>query len=169
MAALPDDDLWPRFERGGPEDLDRPGVDVLDQNGWQALVAYAAGPERCRTIPPEANRTVRVTTGRRVGDAWVETVHEEPLSQADDDDVYGAMADFLANAGVPPPPRDVRWVLDLPDGMTQNEFWDEVYASVDPTWDACTAVANSPSPGPTPFGPLLDATNAVLTRLYAQG
>ncbi len=98
----------------------------------------------------------------------VETAREEPFTPADADDVYGEMVDFLATAGVPPPPRAVRWVLDLPKGLTKDEFWTEVQESVDATWDACTTVASAPSVGPTPLAPLLEATEAALARLYSR-
>ena len=167
MAASSGDYAWAGFERAAPEHSERPGSIILDQNGWHALVAYAAGPERCRLIPLEPTRTVRVTTRRRVGDAWVETEHEEPYTQEDDDEVYGDMADYLAEAGVPPPPRNVRWILDLPEGLTEDEFWGEVNEAVDPAVDASVAALNSPSPGPTRRRPMLDAASAVLSTLYA--
>jgi hypothetical protein len=167
MAARPGDYTWADFEQAAPERAERPGAVVLEQNGWKALVAFAAGPERCRLIPLEHDRTVRVTTRQRVGDAWVTSEHEEPYTKDDDDEVFGDMADYLADAGVPPPPRNVRWVLALPDGLTEDEFWDEVHEAVDPAVGVSVAALNSPSPGPTPRRPVLDATSAVLTRLYA--
>jgi hypothetical protein len=169
MAAPPGDYTWADFERAGPECAERPGAVVLEQNGWHALVAFAAGPERCRLIPLEQNRTVRVTTRRRVGSAWVESEHEEPYTQDDADEVYADMADYLADAGVPAPPRNVRWVLDLPEGLAEDEFWDEVNEAVDPAVDASVAAFRSPSPGPTPRRVMVDATSAVLSRLYAPG
>jgi hypothetical protein len=158
---------WADFEEATPEHAEGPGVVVLEQNGWKALVAYAAGPEHCRLIPLEPNRTVRVTTRRRVGDTWVEAEYEEPYTQDDVDEVYADMADYLAEAGVPAPPRDVRWVLDLPGGLSEDEFWDEVHEAVESAVDASVAALRSPSPGPTPRRPLLDATSTVLARLYA--
>ncbi len=160
---------WADFEEATPEHAEGPGVVVLEQNGWKALVAYAAGPEHCRLIPLEPNRTVRVTTRRRVGDTWVEAEYEEPYTQDDVDEVYADMADYLAEAGVPAPPRDVRWVLDLPDGLSEDEFWDEVDEAVESAVDASVAALRSPSPGPTPRQPMLDATAAVLARLYGTG
>ncbi len=160
---------WAEFEEATPEHAEGPGVVVLEQNGWKALVAYAAGPERCRIIPADHDRTVRVTTRRRVGDTWVEAEYEEPYTQDDVDEVYADMADYLAEAGVPAPPRDVRWVLDLPEGLTEDEFWDEVNEAVDPAVDASVAAFRSPSPGPTPRRVMADATSAVLSRLYAPG
>ncbi len=158
---------WADFEEATPEHAEGPGVVVLEQNGWKALVAYAAGPEHCRLIPLEPNRTVRVTTRRRVGDTWVEAEYEEPYTQDDVDEVYADMADYLAEAGVPAPPRDVRWVLDRPGGLSEDEFWDEVDEAVESAVDASVAALRSPSPGPTPRRPLLDATSTVLARLYA--
>ncbi len=107
MATSSGDYTWADFEQAPHGYSERPGALILEQNGWKALVAYAAGPERCRLIPLEQDRTVRVTTRRRVEDAWVETEHEEPYTQDDVDGVYADMADYLAEVGVPAPPVDV--------------------------------------------------------------
>ncbi len=82
--------------------------------------------------------------------------------------VYADMADYLAEVGVPAPPRDVRWVLGLPGGLTEDEFWDHVNGAMEPAVDAFVAAQNSPTPGPTPHRRMLDATSAVLSTLYAR-
>jgi hypothetical protein len=160
---------WTDFEEAIAEHPEQPGVVVLEQNGWKALVAYAAGPERCRFIPADHDRTVRVTTRRRIGDTWVEAQNEEPYTRDDVDELYADMADYLAEAGVPAPPRDVRWVLDLPDGLSEDEFWAEVDEAVESAVDASVAALNSPSPSPMPRRAMLEATAAILSRLYGTG
>jgi hypothetical protein len=43
---------------------------------------------------------------------------------------------YLAEAGVPAPPRDTEWVLRLPQGLDEAGFWERVNEAVGPAIDA---------------------------------
>lgn len=89
----------------------------LPDNGWGALVAYLAGPHRVRAVAIE-HRDVRVVmTQGGVTTGWT----ERP-TQDDIDHGYSDVVDYLARAGIGPPPTGVSWEVRLPRGTGKREF-----------------------------------------------
>ncbi|MFI6099565.1 DUF5956 family protein [Lentzea sp. NPDC051213] len=75
---------------------------ALPDNGYQLLVAWAAGPRRVVRTPAP--------------------VHP------DQDIIDTFVNSYLVDAGVPPRPRGFAWYLDLPPGVSPSDVW----AAVDP-------------------------------------
>ncbi|PPF72053.1 DUF5956 family protein [Pseudoclavibacter sp. Z016] len=91
----------------------------LEPNGWLALIAYLAGPSWVYQEPARYDPVVETDGGgQRVGGPADGTFSsEEDISGIHDD-----MVQYLADAGVPAPPRAVQWMLCLPDGVTERDL-----------------------------------------------
>ena len=89
---------------------------VLPENGWGAVIAYAAGPGHARPHDvPLSERRVTVTvhdTGR---------VFDEPFRPADLADIAEMISDYLVTVGLPVSPR-TWWEVDLPPGMSEADL-----------------------------------------------
>ncbi|TSE15046.1 hypothetical protein B1A87_003065 [Arthrobacter sp. KBS0703] len=85
----------------------------LPENGWGALMGWAAGEENLRRRrTSDAGRTV---TG------YIERAGErepfvEPFSSADRDIIDDEIDAFLRDADLPPRPRGYVWMIRIPDG-----------------------------------------------------
>ncbi|MBS3180405.1 MULTISPECIES: DUF5956 family protein [unclassified Pseudoclavibacter] len=86
----------------------------LEPNGWLALIAYLAGPS---WVYQEAARYETVGGGQRVGGPADVSASDAVIAEIHDD-----MVEYLAEAGVPEPPRAVQWMLCLPEGVSEGEI-----------------------------------------------
>lgn len=102
------------------------GGDVvrLARNGWQALVAYLAGPDRVRAVGQD-RRLVRWSASDGTGGI-------RPHSVSELDELETDLAEYLAHAGIEQPPPNVEWRLTLPQGLTEEVFWARINSHFDP-------------------------------------
>ena len=96
-----------------PEGLPATGWAELDENGWGALIGWAAGPENLRRGPrqDDSARTVAVTRTDRDGNV-VKSV--EAFTAEDRHIVEEEANAYLAEAGVEQRPPGFRWFVRLP-------------------------------------------------------
>lgn len=87
----------------------------IPDTGFTMLVGWYAGPARLVRLLDLAHHTVTVTTIRYDG---LTSERVEPRSLADQDAIDEGIEDYLADAGVPAPPRGYRWYQRLPHGYT---------------------------------------------------
>ena len=90
----------------------------LPENGWGALIGWAAGPDNLRRRPSsDAGRTITGYTER----GGKQQPFEEPFTAADrlgiDDDIDR----YLRDAGLPPRPRGYVWMIRVPEGHASSE------------------------------------------------
>ncbi|MGH3858214.1 DUF5956 family protein, partial [Actinokineospora sp.] len=86
----------------------------VPDTGFTMLIAWYVGPAHLVRLLDLAHHTVTVTTIQ--DDAA--TVRVEPRGLADQDTIDEAVEDYLADTGVPAPPRGYRWYQRLPRGHT---------------------------------------------------
>ncbi|MET3934890.1 hypothetical protein ABIE00_002936 [Arthrobacter sp. OAP107] len=100
----------------------------LAENGWGALMAWAAGEDNLRRHPSsDAGRTV---TGYTEG-AGERTPFEEPFTSADRQGVDDDFDMYLREADLPPRPRGYVWMIRVPDSHASPEtFLEDVDAAV---------------------------------------
>ncbi|BCW77882.1 DUF5956 family protein [Pseudarthrobacter oxydans] len=128
----------------------------LDETGWDALIAWAAGPQNLRRYPnSDASRTVSTTRAR--GDA---TDHfDEPFTETDRQIVDDSVDAYLADAGIPARPRGYRWFLRVPDAYeSAHTFHREVHAAIN-------SVEPPSHPHPRNWRPLIEEVIAALYSL----
>jgi uncharacterized protein DUF5956 len=125
-------------------------------NGWGALVVWAAGPGNFVRVPaaPRDRHTVVVT---HYPDG---TEHRSPslLTDAELESIDDDIDAYLADAGLPPRPRGYDWFIRRPPntGSAEEEFWSAV-------WSATTAALPHDAMDPWKLkGPARDA----LTMMY---
>lgn len=119
-SGVPRDWNWSDFDAAATDPVDSVR---LSRNGWQALVAYLAGPARVTSVPEET-RLVRVSSsGHHYSRA--QTTFERSELESD-------LNAYLAEAGVPQPPLGVEWRLTLPEGVSEQEFWSRIEQSIRP-------------------------------------
>lgn len=115
--------MWSDVQEGGPS----ASWVELPENGWGALLGWAAGSENLRRSPSsDVGRTV---TGY-IEDANGRTPFEEPFTAADRKVVDDDIDMYLGAAGVPPRPRGFVWMIRVPDGHASPEAF---LADVDST------------------------------------
>jgi hypothetical protein len=92
------------------------------ENGWGTLAAWSAGSANCRRqLRDYTSRTVRVTWELPGGG---EQHHTEPLTAEDIEGIHEDIESYLADAGVPLPPRGFVWFIRLPSSVgSSDEFW----------------------------------------------
>lgn len=96
----------------------------LPRHGWFALVAFLAGPASVHSAREEREPL------RWSSDAG--TYGRRPLLPEEVEEIEQELSAYLAIADVAPPPRDVEWRLSLPHDLTEERFWNRVYATFDP-------------------------------------
>lgn len=98
-------------------------VITLSDNGWGALVAWLAGPQRTHRLPwNREGATVAITVERPPGTVVYRGVR--PLAAAEAEEIDDDVDSYLTDAGVPPRPRGFAWHLILPPGIASaDEFW----------------------------------------------
>lgn len=123
MNDAPTWDGYPLLEKPRGEPLHV----LLPENGYHAVLAWAAGPEAVYTTEDRLpSPPARVTIEHPLG---VETKYEEPRSQADQDDIDASIDDYLDDVGLPPRPRRRDWYLRVP-GKDAGDFLERVYRRV---------------------------------------
>lgn len=83
----------------------------VSENGWGALIAWAAGPENLRRTPrSDEGRTVRAscTTGGTTRE-WTEPFTAEDRRSVDD-----SINEFLLDAAIPAQPPGYVWFIRVP-------------------------------------------------------
>lgn len=99
----------------------------LPENGWGALIGWAAGEENCRRFPAsDAGRTVTVYTET----AGRQQIEEEPFTAEDRHAIDTDIDAYLADAGLPRRPRGCRWMIRVPDGLTGGETLAAIDAAI---------------------------------------
>ena len=105
---------------------DPAGTIELPETGWGAHIAWVAGPAWVNPDPSRPVPRVRRTDERdgETTTTWHDRTTEEQAGVDDD------IADHLADAGIPAPPRGVRWSLRRPAGLGADEFWSRLNAAL---------------------------------------
>lgn len=99
--------MWNDVSVQAPE----PGWELLPENGWFALIGWAAGASNLRRAPgSDEGRTARVTLIER----GVEHNYLEPFSPEDRAGVEESTNGYLAEARVPARPAGYDWYLRVP-------------------------------------------------------
>ncbi|WP_144670371.1 DUF5956 family protein [Arthrobacter sp. U41] len=116
--------MWSDVQEGEPS----ASWAELPENGWGALMGWAAGRDNLRRCPSsDAGRTV---TGY-IEDASGRTPFEEPFTAADREGVDDDIDMYLGDAGVPPRPRGFVWMIRVPDGsISPGAFLSDVDGAV---------------------------------------
>jgi hypothetical protein len=92
----------------------------LPESGWGALVGWLAGSERLLGHAETSSDHQTVLTVEREGSTTVQESVRNAAEQATvDEDING----FLLDAGAEPRPTGVRWFVQLPAGVTAQDFW----------------------------------------------
>lgn len=90
----------------------------LPENGWGALIGWAAGKGNLRrNHSSDAGRTVTGYTER----AGVREEFEEPFTAADRQIVDDDINKYLRDAGLPPRPPGYVWMIRVPAGHISPE------------------------------------------------
>lgn len=111
--------MWDRVRIDEPTDR----WAELDETGWDALIAWAAGPQNLRRVPgSDAGRIVSVTRTR----GGVTEQFEEPFTQDDRRLVDDSVDEYLAEAGIPSRPRGYRWFIRVPDPYGSARAFHEI-------------------------------------------
>lgn len=100
----------------------------LDETGWDALIAWSAGPHNLgRLLNSDADRTVSVTCAR----GGVIEQFEEAFTEDDRRTVDDSIDEYLADAGIPPRPRGYRWFIRVPSAYSSAEaFHDDMHKAI---------------------------------------
>lgn len=96
----------------------------LEETGWDALIAWAAGPQNLRRVlNSDVGRTVSVTWTR----GEVTEQFEEAFTEDDRRIVDDSVDEYLVDAGIPSRPRGYRWFIRVPDAYgSARTFRDDV-------------------------------------------
>jgi hypothetical protein len=104
---------------------------TLSDNGWGALVAWLAGPQRTHRVPWVREGTEIVVTVERPRSGAAHR-HIARLSAADVAGIDDDTDSYLTDAGAPPRPRGFAWRLLLPPRIaSENEFWSALNVGLD--------------------------------------
>jgi hypothetical protein len=144
--------MWSEVQEGEPS---ASWVELPD-NGWGALMGWAAGPDNLRRSPSsDEGRTV---TGH-IEHAHRRTLFEVPFTAADREGVDDDVDMYLRDAGVPQRPRGFVWRIRVPDGHVSPEAF---LADVDGAVFRATGSVTHPMQ-------LLPVFADVLRGFYAKG
>jgi hypothetical protein len=106
--------MWTKVADGVNDD----GWVELDDNGWGALIGWAAGEQNLRRVP--VDDTARSILVSRT-DARGTVQAEEPFTPADRESIDADANSYLAEAGVPPRPGGFAWFIRLPQRFSSWE------------------------------------------------
>ena len=90
----------------------------LPENGWGALIGWAAGAENLRRH--RSSDTGRTVTGH-TEHAGVRQSFEQPFTAADREGIDDDIDAYLREADLPPRPRGYSWLIRVPDGHTSPD------------------------------------------------
>jgi hypothetical protein len=142
--------MWESVPLGGLDE----GWAELDENGWGALIGWAAGPENLRRGPvDDSTRTVTVTRTDKDGSV---TESAESFTAEDRRIVDEGANSYLADAGVEKRPGGFRWFVRLP---AQFSTWEEFSAAV-------TGAVYAREPQPTHPAEIAPAMKLTVQHLY---
>ncbi|MGO4383431.1 DUF5956 family protein [Specibacter sp. RAF43] len=128
---------------------------VLDENGWGAMIGWAAGGDLARRPLADEGRTVMVTVER----AGFSASSEEPFSRADRVLVDDSIDEYLAEAGIPARPRGWVWLIRVPDSCPSGkDFFDRINEEL-----------NTFKPAPVLPSEWLPVMLETVARLYGNG
>jgi hypothetical protein len=144
--------MWSEVQEAGPS----ASWVELPENGWGALIGWAAGRENLRRHP--SSDADRVVTGYIEHDG-VRHHFEGPFTAADRQGVDDDIDSYLRDADVPPRPRGYVWMIRVPDGHVSPDVF---LADVD------TAILRDAGSVTRPKQ-LRPIFAAVLRDFYAQG
>lgn len=143
--------MWESIPAGRPDE----GWAELDENGWGALIGWAAGPENLRRGPADdSNRTVTVT---RTGKDGSVTESAEAFTAGDRRTVDDDTNSYLADAGVEKRPGGFRWFVRLPG---QFPTWEEFSGAV-------TGAVYAREPQPSHPAEIAPVMKQAVQRLYS--
>ena len=128
----------------------------LDENGWGALIGWAAGAGNLRRRPSsEEERTVTITVELH----GATTTSVEPFTDEDRAAVDDSIDEYLEAAGVPPRPRGWVWLIRVPENYPSGqEFLDRINAEL-----------SSSPPVPARPSEWLAVMREAVDRLYGGG
>ncbi|OKI18662.1 hypothetical protein A6A25_39630 [Saccharothrix sp. CB00851] len=133
MRLLPQDTpvttLARRPDRPPPARLriEETAYDRVPDTGFTMLIAWLAGPEHLVRLPDREPHSV--TTAEIRGTST--TTHTGPRTSTDQEAIDEGIEDYLADAGVPAPPRGHRWYQHLPAGHgTLDDVYTHVHAAL---------------------------------------
>lgn len=104
-------------------------------NGWSALAAFLAGPERAFVVPYDPPM-VRKQRDGNPSTQREPTDHETLIARE-------AVVEYLRVAGVPAPPEGVEWLLLLPSGIDPATFWSRLHDEMGDSTDFRPATAEA--------------------------
>jgi hypothetical protein len=96
---------------------------TLQPMGWHALMAYLIGKPFVRQIAHEYQPIVT-----RCSDG---SISYSMPSNEDKDDIHMYMVSYLADFGIPSPPKSVGWQLQLPAGTSFHEIQTAINSLID--------------------------------------
>lgn len=91
----------------------------LPENGWGALLAWAAGPQHVTRLSDSGEKPPVVTSTSHADGTT--TRKTSPRTVADQAEIDEAIDEYLSEAALPPRPRGWRWFLALPPQHTTAE------------------------------------------------
>jgi hypothetical protein len=128
----------------------------LPENGWSAVMGWAAGPGNLRRHT--SSDTGRTVTGYSETPGGRESF-EEPLTAAHREGIDDDIDQYLQDADLPPRPRGYSWYIRVPDGHASPEsFLTDV--------DEAVLQASGDAVHPRQLRPIFEA---VLSDFYARG
>jgi hypothetical protein len=135
--------MWESISVAGPSDR----WAELEETGWDALIAWAAGPQNLRRFPnSDVGRAVSMTCTRD----GVTEQFEEAFTVDDRRTVDDAVDAYLADAGIPPRPRGYRWFIRVPAA------YDSAQAFHYDLHQAINATPAQTAPHPVNWRPLIE-------------
>ncbi|MFC5997869.1 DUF5956 family protein [Quadrisphaera sp. GCM10027208] len=120
-----DDERWQRISANPP--VDEGTAIPLPESGWGALIAWLAGPQWAGPLRRHDVPDVRTDVVSREGVVR----YQCPRGPLDQESIDDDIAQFLAAADVPPPPRSTVWAVRGPGGLSAEAFWSRVYAAME--------------------------------------
>ncbi|WP_254678558.1 DUF5956 family protein [Arthrobacter sp. 24S4-2] len=141
-----------------PELTEAPAGWILaTENGWGALVLWAAGQGNFVRIPL-ADRSRQGIIVHQFPDGSERRTRYVP-TEADLDSIDDDIDTYLADAELPPRPRGYDWFIRPPDAtLGEDAFWSAI-------WAATTAALSGEAVRPST---MKDPVKEVLTRMYVR-